>query len=125
MKLFEEINRTVDEFILEYQDGNRTVERYEYINLTLVPETVDYLLNKSGGSTLNRIRALIANLYNCNYYPAPDLFRMMRNADDEHAELIVNIIESCSLKHRDSCFLMINDLAPKLIDHFGLDEQEE
>jgi len=62
MKLFEEINRTADEFILEYQDGNRTVERYEYINLTLVPETVDYLLNKSGGSTLNRIRALIANL---------------------------------------------------------------
>lgn len=125
MKLFEEIDRTVDEFILQYADGRQVVEKQEYIELALVPETIDYLLNKSGGSTLARIRALIANLYNCNYYPAPDLFGLMRNADDEHAELVVNIIESCSLKYRDSCFQMIDDLALKIINRFGLDENEQ
>jgi len=44
----------------------------------------------------------------------------MRNADDEHAELVVNIID----KYRDSFFKMIDDLAPQIIDSFNLDEEE-
>ncbi len=53
----------------------------------------------------------------------PDLFGLMRNADDEHAELVVNIIDACSLKYRGSCFKMIDELAPQIIDRFNLDEE--
>jgi len=126
MKLFRELSRETEVYTLMRQDtGEVSEERREYITLEFVPETVDYLLNESGGATLSRIRALIANLYNCNYYPAPDIFSLMRNSDDEHAELVVNIIDSCRLKYRDSCFKMINDLAPKIIEKFGLDEEIE
>ena len=126
MKLFKETNRETEIYTLRRQDtGEEWEEKQEYITLELVQETVDYLMNEGGGATLARIRALIANLYNCNHYPAPDIFSLMRNADDEHAELVVNIIDSCALKYRDSCFKMIDDLAPKIIDKFGLDEEEE
>ena len=124
MKLFREVSREIEIYTLTRQDtGEEFEEKQEYITLDLVPETVDYLLNESGGATLSRIRALIANLYNCNHYAAPDIFSLMRNSDDDHAELVVNIIDSCSLKYRDSCFKMIDDLAPKIIKKFGLDDE--
>ena len=125
MKLFEEVSTKTEVYTYQRNDGSTYDDKQTFIELELVPETVNYLLNESGGSTLSRIRALIANLYNCNYYPMPDLFGLMRNADDEHAELVVNIIDACSLKYRDSCFKMIDDLAPKIIDCFKLDEEED
>lgn len=85
----------------------------------LIPETVAYLLDKKNrSSTVMRIRALIAYLFHYRNYPAPDLFSLMRNADDEHAELVIDIIEGCSPKYGSSCFQMIDDLAPQIIDKF-------
>ena len=121
MKLFRETGKE-DVFEFETEDmltGERTTEREVKIELELVPETVDYILNTDGGSTLERIRQLILHLYNHRHYKGLDLFGLMRGADDEHAELAVNIIESCALKYGDSCFLMIDEFAPKMIDHFG------
>ena len=125
MKLFEEVGSENFIDVFRRSDGSEYEVPYTIYELKLVEETVNYLLNESGGSTLSRIRALIVNLYNCTYYPAPDLFGLMRNADDSHAELVVNIIDGCSLKYRDSCFLMIDDLAPKIIDRFHPEEDDE
>jgi len=85
----------------------------------LIPETVEYLLDrKIRGRTVMRIRTLIAYLFHYRNYPAPNLFSLMRNADDEHAELVIDIIEGCSPKYGSSCFQMINELAPEIIDRF-------
>ncbi len=107
------------------ETGKIKIEQIEQIELELVPETVDYIMNNKGGGTLERIRQLILHLFNHRYYTDLDLFGLMRNADDEHIELAMNIIESCSLKYGDSCFKMIDDLAPKMIDRFGYADREE
>lgn len=87
-------------------------------------ETVDYLLNQSGGATLEKIRYLVANLYNCYSYPHVELFSMIRNSDKEHQELIMDIIEINQSKYGEACYLMINKLAPLLIKKFGIENVE-
>jgi len=85
----------------------------------LIPKTVEYLLNeKKKGRTIERIRYLIVNLFNCNTYPDLELFSMIRNADNEHNELIADIIDHCSPRYGDTIFLLINNLAPQIIEKF-------
>jgi hypothetical protein len=85
----------------------------------LISETVEYLLNeKESGSTIRRIRYLIVNLFNCNTYPDLELFIMIRNADSEHNELITDIIDHCNPKYGNAIFLLINTLAPQIIEKF-------
>ena len=124
MKLFkdvEEIKQVIP--YITIRDGKE--ESFEDINIKvrseLVPETVEYLLGEAGGSTLSKIRHLIVSLYNYRKFDAVDLFGLMRNADDEHTELVLDIIAHCDLKYGDSCFLMIDELAPKIIDIFYAD----
>ena len=127
MKLFEDINETKTSQMWTYKVDGKDVDKeeiYHKIESVLVPETVDYLLTTGGGSTLRRIRHLIVSLYNYNKFEAVDLFGLMRNADDEHTELVLDIIGHCDLKYGDSCFLMINDLAPKIIDIFFDDDNK-
>lgn len=120
MKLFKEISRESGIDYMKGSDGEEWEEPYTKIKLELIPETVEHLMNENkGGDVIERIRELIAHMYNSNF-PLNDLFGLMRKTDDNHAELIVNIIESCSLKYGDSCFLMIDDLAPKIINKFNL-----
>jgi len=122
MKLFEKNGKAdIHEYEL-VQTGETVIYKTEYLDL--VPETVDYLLDESErGTTITRIRQLIASLFHYRNFPAPDIFSLMRNADDEHAELVINILESCSPSYGDSCFKMINDLAPEIIERFNLDRQ--
>ena len=83
--------------------------------------TVEYLVNgKERGKTITRIRYLIANLFNCNAYPNVDLFGIMRGADSDHAELAVNIIEFMGLRYGDACFMLINNLAPEIIENYKI-----
>ncbi len=89
--------------------------------ISMKKETVDYLVNTSGGATLDRIRYLIANLYNCHSYPNVELFSMIRNSDKEHQELIMDIIEINQSKYGEACFLMIDKLAPLLIKKFRIE----
>ena len=122
MKLFEKTGK-VD--VKEYHFGNEVV-RQEKIELALVPETVDYLLDeKNGGKTVEAIRQLIVNLYNCNTFEAPDLFTLLRNSDEEHGELVIDILEACLGKYGFSCFAMINDVAPEIIERFSVERIEE
>lgn len=114
-----------DVIVMPVETGKMKTEQYEKVELELVPETVDYLMNTKGGGTLERIRQLILHLFNYRHYTNLDLFGLMRGADDEHVELAINIIESCALKYGDSCFKMIDDLAPKMIDRFGYDDEDE
>lgn len=94
-------------------------------NMKMKAETVAYLLNeKIGGSTMRRTRYLIANLYNNNAYPNVELFSLIRNADREHQELIMDIIGISQHQFGEACFLMINELAPQIIEKFNLKEDE-
>ena len=127
MKLFNdvsEINKTRTRIIVINGKEEEIKDSYHKIKSVLVPETVEYLLTTGRGSTLRRIHHLIVSLYNYNKFEAVDLFGLMRNADDEHTELVMDIIGHCDLKYGDSCFLMINDLAPKIIDEFYGEDDE-
>ncbi len=94
----------------------------------MIKETVEYLLDGEGGSTLQRIRYLIANIYNCSTYPNVELFSLLREADQEHQELIMDIIGISQSQYGESCFKMIHDLAPQIIDMWikedGQDEED-
>lgn len=119
MKLFDV--KSFEEISYELHYGNEVkIETEKEYKVVLVQETIEYLMNHNrGGSTVRRIRQLIASLYNFNHYPAPpDLFGMLRNADNEHHELIVNIVEFMGLKYGEACFMLINDFAPKMINEF-------
>jgi len=95
------------------------------IELELDPKTVDYILDESKqGDTISNIRDLIMNLFNCQAFTRVDLFSLMRSTDDDHRELAINIIESCSMKYGDSCFLMIDDLAHKVIEKFDYRKED-
>jgi hypothetical protein len=91
----------------------------------MIPDTIEYLLGNEGGKTITRVRYLIANLYNNNRFPNVELFSMIRNADTEHQELIMDIIGINQSKYGKSCFKMIEELAPKIIEKFNLEENEE
>lgn len=93
--------------------------------MEIVPETEEYLLNGSGGHTLDRIRYLIANLYNYERFPEAELFSLMRNADEEHQELVLDIIGICQHKYGQSCFTMINEFAPRIVEKFAHTWNEE
>ena len=90
----------------------------------MIDETVEYLLNADDGKTLQRIRYLIANLYNNHTFPNVELFTLLREADTEHEELVMDILGISQSKYGQSCFLMINDLAPKIIKKFKLREED-
>ncbi len=75
-----------------------------------------------GYSTIRYIRHLILNIYNYNTYQAPNIFSMIRNADDEHQELIYDILETIQSHNEDRAFFVVNKIAPLIIEA-GLDEE--
>lgn len=87
-------------------------------SISMNQKTVEYLLNERGSRTIDRIRYLIANLYNCNTFPNVELFSLMRNADDEHQELVMDIIGITQAEYGQACFMIINDLAPLIIEKY-------
>ena len=114
MKLFKNIGKTKPFY--GYNHKGEKVEIIPALNqMGLVSKTVSYLLNNERGSTIEDIRYLICHLYNHNIYPNPKLFSLMRNADEEHQELIMDIIGISQFKYGQSCFLLIDELAPKII----------
>lgn len=85
-------------------------------------DTIEYLINAKGGSTLKRVRYLVANIYNSNTYPNVEIFSMLRNADEEHQELILNIIELCSTKYGEAVFSLVDNIAPSVIERLVLNK---
>ena len=87
-------------------------------SISLNQETCNLLMSDKHYKALDRIRYLIANLYNNNTFPDVELFSLLRNADEDHAELAMDIIEINQLENGEACFLMINHLAPDIISKF-------
>lgn len=89
----------------------------------VIQETVDYLMSeKNSGSTVNRIRGLILNLAGYDYHV--DLRKLVVNADVEHMELITNVIASCSPANCANCRFVIAEIAAKLLDKLGEDDNK-
>jgi|LGOV01.1.fsa_nt_gb hypothetical protein len=133
MKLFEETGEvkkaiygtTTKKVLGGPSEVKKTIICPERKIMAMNNETIDYLVNSDGGKTLDRIRYLIANLYNHHTYPHVELFSMLRNADTEHQELIIDIVGISQSKNGEACFLMINELAPQIINKFNLKEKAE
>jgi len=124
MKLFIDTGKKT-KAIMGYigDDKNNIVELFPRKHIMqMKKETVDYLLNANGGSTLNGIRYLIANLYNYKVYSKLNLFGLIRDADTQHQELIMDIIGISQSKYHEACFDMIDDLAPKIIKKFKFEK---
>jgi len=119
MKLFEETGEVKKAVYGQTKNGKILISPARNI-MKMKDKTVNYILSASGGSTMSRIRYLIANIYNCNTYPNVDIFGLLRNADGEHQELIMDIIGISQSKYGESCFEMINNLAPKVIKNFDI-----
>lgn len=121
MKLFSEVEKVEAVYGIT-ADNEKILLIPEKTKMIMLPETVLHLFGNHDCKTLNRIRYLIANLHNNNSYPNVELFSMIRNADSEHQELIMDIIGISQSKYGESCFEMINELAPHIINMFFLDE---
>lgn len=124
MKLFEEVEKVEAVYGIT-EDNEKILLIPEKINMKMIHQTVLYLLCKPSAKTLNRIRYLIANLYDNHSYPNVELFSMIRDADNEHQELIMDIIGISQSKYGESYFLMINELAPHIIHKFFPNEIED
>lgn len=132
MKLFEETEEKIKAVyaLAEDEKGNKQeiLISPERTVMKMNDETVKYILSAPSGSTMTRIRYLIANIYNHNTYPYVDIFGLLRNADQEHQELAMDIIGISQSKYGESCFQMIEELAPVVIDTFKIksfDQEEE
>lgn len=85
------------------------------------------LLKTTGGSTAERTRYLILNLWNCGQYPLGsfDIFGAVRNADENFGELIVSLFEMSNFAG-DDCFKILNEVAPLFQKEFySKSEREE
>lgn len=123
MKLFKIINEKKTR-AMATADGEVIFPAKTIYECEMIDDTVEYILNASGGLTLTRIRYLIANIYNNRSFPHVELFSLLREADTEHEELIMDILGISQSKYGESCFLMINKLAPKIINKFDLKEDD-
>jgi len=120
MKLF---NITQEEKKQKFtdKDGNPISFGSDYTYTATINQNVlDLILDKKESyKTMQNIRQLIANLYNSNTYEC-HLFSMIAEADKEHQELIFNILET--IKESNTRFIIVNDIAPLLIEKFHLNQ---
>jgi hypothetical protein len=119
MKLFKLKNeRTTKEMRSENGDiifPSKTIYEMEMIN-----ETIVFILDDTKNyNTMILIRKLILNIYNSSRFEAIDIFGLIRNADVDHQELVMDIIGIAQSKYGQSCFLIIDELAPRIIKTFG------
>jgi len=123
MHLFEIVDSEQTPELVAADDGEVIFPSKTIFKAAMIDKTVKYLLDDSvGGDTIDGIRYLIANIYNCYTYPNVKLFSLLRNADEEHQELIMDIIGISQSQFGESCFLMIDGLAPRIIKKFKLEE---
>ncbi len=133
MKLFLPTGEVIEHrYTMQRQDKpNALAEEIAYTQerLAMNDDTVAYLLDESkSGSTISRIRQFIAYLYNADYYPAPNLFSLMRNSDEDHAELIVNFTKEDLEEYLQSGKIdkqeLVKDLSyDELLDVIKIDAQ--
>lgn len=101
--------------IIEMEETNELFQNQTiYIN----QQVLDLILNKDMGySTIKYIRELLCNIYNASEYPN-NLFRCIANADEEHKELVFNILES--LKDRNTMFIIEKEIVPSILNIFNM-----
>jgi len=88
-------------------------------------ETLELLISGEAYGTLEKIRGLIMSIYHYRRYKKVDLFGLIRNADREHRELIMSIIEMISSNSDKKAFYIINVVAPLLMKHCDTAKYEE
>lgn len=88
-------------------------------------EALDLLISDEAYGTIEKIRGLIMSIYHYRRHKKVDLFGLIRNADGEHRELIMNIIEMISSNNDKKAFYIINVVAPLLMKHCDTSLYEE
>lgn len=88
-------------------------------------EALDLLISNEAYGTLKKIRGLIMSIYHYRRHDKVDLFGLIRNADYEHRELIISIMEMISSDNDKEAFYVINVVAPLLMKHCDRSLYEE
>jgi hypothetical protein len=118
MKIYTIVDKKQTSLFADPKTNHILIPSYTRYTLKINKEAVK-LLQSTGGSTAERTKYLILNLWNCNAYPLDDfdILSALRNADEIFGELIVSLFEMCSFVG-DSCLKILDELAIMFKDEF-------